>query len=287
MKYLTSEIEALSKNKNTKSLARSNVSCGIFQDCDYKEERPKLYHEQKKEKIRSMKSVILLLMVSFLSFQKSSDKVLVFTKTEGFRHKSIESGVQAIIELGKKHNFEVTHTGNSEMFSNKNLKQYDLVLFLNTTGDALNEKEEMAFKKFINKGGSFMGIHAASDTEYEWSWFGKLVGAYFLNHPEKCEAIIDRVDKKHQSTKHLPEQWKRYDEWYNFKSISENINVLLTLDESSYKGGENGSFHPIAWCQEFDGGRSFYTALGHTKESYSEPEFRQHILGGILYCLKR
>lgn len=234
-----------------------------------------------------MKGIVLLLIVCLSSFNKSSEKVLVFTKTESYRHKSIETGVQTIIELGKKYNFEVTHTESSEMFSNKNLKQYDLVLFLNTTGDVLNEKEETAFKKFINKGGSFMGIHAASDTEYEWPWFGKLVGAYFLSHPEKCETTIDREDKNHQSTKHLPEHWERYDEWYNFKSISENINVLLTLDEASYKGGKNGDFHPIAWCQEFDGGRSFYTALGHTKESYSEPEFRQHILGGVLYCLKR
>jgi len=234
-----------------------------------------------------MKGVLLALMFCVINAHKSSDKVLVFTKTEGFRHQSIEIGVQTITELGKKNNFEVTHTEDATVFTNRNLKQYDLVLFLNTSKDVLNEEEEKAFKKFINKGGSFMGIHAASDTEFEWAWYGKLVGAYFLNHPEKCEATISRVDKKHQSTKHLPKQWIRYDEWYNFKAISKNINVLLTLDESSYKGGENGNFHPIAWYQEFDGGRSFYTALGHTKESYSEPEFKQHLLGGILYCLKR
>ncbi len=234
-----------------------------------------------------MKGILLLLLVCFLNTPKSSDKVLVFTKTEGYRHESIEVGVQTIIELGSKHNFEVTHTENAEVFLNKNLKQYNLVVFLNTSEDVLDENEQKAFKNYIKNGGSFMGIHAASDTELEWPWFGKLVGAYFLNHPEKCQATINRIDKKHQSTQHLSKHWIRYDEWYNFKAISENINVLLTLDESSYKGGENGDFHPIAWYQEFDGGKSFYTALGHTSESYLEPAFRQHILGGILYCLNR
>jgi hypothetical protein len=173
------------------------------------------------------------------------------------------------------------------VFSNENLKQYDLVIFLNTTGDVFNEIEEKAFENYIKEGGSFMGIHAASDTEFNWSWYGKLVGAYFLDHPKQSTATIKRIDKNHTSTKHLPKKWTRFDEWYNFKSISKNIHVLLTLDESSYQGGKNGSFHPIAWYQEFEGGKSFYTGLGHSIESYKEPAVKQHILGGILYCLNR
>ncbi|WNH13907.1 ThuA domain-containing protein [Thalassobellus suaedae] len=234
-----------------------------------------------------MKLSLILWVALLSSFCYATESVLVFTKTEGFRHKSIESGVQTINLLGVENDFEVTHTENAKVFTKDNLKQYGLVIFLNTTGDVLNEDQQKAFENYIKSGGSFMGIHAASDTEFEWAWFGKLVGAYFLNHPEKCEATINRVNKKHQSTKHLPKHWIRYDEWYNFKSISDAIHVLLTLDESSYKGGKNGEFHPIAWCQEFDGGKMFYTALGHTKESYSEPAFKQHILGGILYCLNR
>lgn len=217
----------------------------------------------------------------------STDKVLVFSKTSGFRHKSIETGVKTIQELAKQNNFEVTHTEDASLFSSENLKQYQLVIFLNTTGDVLNANEEQAFKAFINNGGSFVGVHSASDTEFEWAWYGKLVGAYFLNHPKQATATITRVNNTHPSTKHLPKQWTRYDEWYNFKSIYEDIHVLLNLEESTYEGGENGVNHPIAWYHEFDGGRSFYTALGHTNESYAEPEFKQHLLGGILYGLKR
>jgi hypothetical protein len=234
-----------------------------------------------------MKTVLIVLFVFFTNFCDATENVLVFTKTEGYRHESIEVGVQTIKVLGSENNFNVTHTENSEVFTNENLKQYDLVIFLNTTGDVLNEIEERAFENYIKEGGSFMGIHAASDTEYEWPWYGKLVGAYFLSHPKQSTATIKRIIKNHIATKHLPKKWTRFDEWYNFKSISKNIHVLLTLDESTYEGGKNGDFHPIAWCQEYDGGRSFYTGLGHTIESYAEPAFRKHILGGILYCLDR
>lgn len=237
---------------------------------------------------------ILIAFVVFLSLSckttdtlDSPDKVLVFTKTSGFRHESIEIGVKTIEELGKENHFEVTHTEDASLFSTENLKQYKLVIFLNTTGDVLNAEEEQAFETFIKNGGSFVGVHSASDTEFEWAWYGKLVGAYFLNHPKQATATITRVNNTHPATKHLPDQWIRHDEWYNFKSINQDINVLLNLEESTYEGGENGAFHPIAWYHEFDGGRSFYTALGHTNESYVEPEFKQHLLGGILYGLKR
>lgn len=232
-------------------------------------------------------SVFMLLSCKTTSLPKDSDEVLVFTKTSGFRHKSIEIGVKTIEELGKQNNFEIIHTEDASLFSFENLKNYKLVIFLNTTGDVLNTNEEQAFETYINNGGSFMGIHSATDTEFEWAWYGQLVGAYFLNHPKQATATIKRINNIHPSTKHLPEQWIRHDEWYNFKSINKDIKVLLNLEESTYEGGENGAFHPIAWYHEFDGGRSFYTGLGHTNESYSEPEFKQHLLGGILYCLKR
>ena len=231
--------------------------------------------------------VFLSLSCKATNTSDSPDKVLVFMKTSGFRHESIEIGVKTVEELGKQNHFEVTHTEDASLFTTENLKQYKLVVFLNTTGDVLNTEQEQAFEAFINNGGSFVGVHSASDTEFEWAWYGKLVGAYFLNHPKQATATITRVDNTHPATKHLPEQWIRHDEWYNFKSINQDINVLLNLEESTYEGGENGEFHPIAWYHEFDGGRSFYTALGHTNESYVEPEFKQHVLGGILYGLKR
>jgi type 1 glutamine amidotransferase len=211
--------------------------------------------------------------------------VLVYTKTAGFRHKSIEKGVATLRELGTNNGFAITHTEDSLAFSADNLKKYRLVIFLSTTMDVLGPAQEEAFKGYISSGGSYMGIHAAADTEYEWDWYGKLTGAYFKSHPKQQEAKIEVVDRDHPATSHLPEIWTHFDEWYNYKDISSDIRVLMKLDESSYEGGENNGNHPIAWCQEYAGGRSFYTGLGHTNEAYDDPAFRQHLLGGILWCL--
>lgn len=218
----------------------------------------------------------------------SEEQILVFTKTAGYRHKSIEAGVALIKKLGKENHFYVDHTEDSLQFTTENLKKYDMVMFLSTTLDVLGDAEQDAFKKYIQQGGSFMGIHAATDTEFNWPWFGKLVGAYFENHPQGTpEATIKVLDRNHISTKMLPEVWVRKDEWYNFKDINPAINVLMNLEEFSYEGGANGKNHPIAWYHEFDGGRSFYTGGGHSIESFSEPLFIAHILGGIFYCLHR
>jgi len=234
-----------------------------------------------------MKALTFILIFLLMAPINQEDKVLVFTKTMGYRHESIETGVVLLTELGKQNAFEVTHSEDANLFNEENLNQYKLVIFLSTTGDILNEEQQKSFETFIRKGGNFMGIHAAADTEYEWPWYGKLVGAYFLNHPEKSNAEVVKVNQNHLACKHLPERWSRYDEWYNYKSISPDINVLLQLDETTYEGGENGANHPISWYHEFEGGRSFYTGMGHTTESYAEPNFKQHLLGGILYCLKR
>ncbi|CDF81133.1 cytochrome c551/c552 [Formosa agariphila KMM 3901] len=232
-----------------------------------------------------MKLLIVLLFSCGSVVAQNIDQVLVFSKTEGFRHKSIEVGVKTLTALGTEHGFAITHTENSEVFNSENLLRYKLVIFLNTTGNVLNEKQQDAFKAFINNGGSFLGVHSATDTEYDWPWYGKLVGAYFISHPEQSQANLKIVNTNHEATQHLDANWKHFDEWYNFKNISDAINPLIMLDETSYAGGENGDYHPIAWCQEFDGGRSFYTGLGHTIEAYSDPNFRMHLLGGIRYCL--
>jgi Uncharacterized protein conserved in bacteria len=218
---------------------------------------------------------------------KMPELVLVFTKTEGYRHESIEKGVQTLRELGRKNGFIALQTESSEDFTPQNLQNYKLVVFLSTTLDVLNDAQQKAFESYIKNGGSYLGVHAASDTEYDWPWYGKLVGGYFVSHPEQQKAKIDVLDKTHPSTAHLPDVWMHFDEWYNFKDLNPDVHVLLKLDESSYKGGINGDNHPIAWYHEYDGGRVFYTGLGHTEASYDEPEFRQHLLGGILWCLKR
>lgn len=220
-----------------------------------------------------------------------SDRILVFSKTSGFRHQSIESGVALLEKLARENNFEITHTEDSLDFNTAHLNQFKMVLFLSTTNDVLGAAEQSALKEFMHAGGSFMGIHAATDTEFHWPWYGRMVGAYFVGHPNNPnvrEAHIQVLDSTHAATQMLPEAtWIRKDEWYNFKAISSDIKVLLNLDESSYEGGTNGKHHPIAWYHEFEGARVFYTGGGHTEESFSEPLFIAHLLGGINYCLKR
>lgn len=213
--------------------------------------------------------------------------VMVFTKTTGYRHESIEKGVQTMRELGRKNKFVALQTESGEDFTPENLKNYKLVVFLSTTEEVLDDAQQRAFESYIRNGGSYLGIHAASDTEFDWPWYGKLVGGYFESHPEQQKAKIHVVDKSHPSTAHLKDEWSRFDEWYNYKNLNPDVKVLLNLDETSYSGGTNGENHPIAWYHEFDGGRVFYTGGGHTEASFDEPEFKQHLLGAIEWCLKR
>jgi cytochrome c len=208
--------------------------------------------------------------------------VLVFSKTAGFRHDSIPQGIAAIEALGAEHGFAVDSTEDAAWFSDAVLGRYKVVLFLNTTGDVLDAGEKAAFERYIRSGGGFVGIHSASDTEYGWPWYGRLVGAWFASHPQIQRATIHIANPDHPSTKGLPAAWERTDEWYNFRSNPRGaVQVLATLDEATYSGGAMGADHPITWCQTIDGGRSWYTAMGHTKESYDEPLFRLHLLGGI------
>ena len=227
-----------------------------------------------------------LLSLSFCSKDNApSFHTLIFSKTAGFRHASIENGITAIRTLGNEHGFMVENTEDAGSFTTEKLKKYDVIIFLSTTEDVLNESQQAAFQQWYQAGGGFVGIHAATDTEYGWLWYNQLVGGYFASHPPGThEAIIERLDAGHPSTRHLPVNWVRTDEWYNFKNLIPETNKLLNLDEDSYEGGTHGENHPVAWYREFDGGRSWYTAMGHTPETFSEPLFLEHLLGGILYA---
>lgn len=212
-------------------------------------------------------------------------RVLVFSKTEGFRHDSIPDGIAAIRKLGSERGFAVDATEDSSVFDDGKLAAYDAVIFLCTTGDVLDDGEQAAFERYIRGARGFVGIHSAADTEYDWPWYGGLMGAYFKSHPAIQPASIAIADPAHPSTRRLPARWDRVDEWYNFQTNPRRrVHVLATLDEASYAGGEMGSDHPIAWCQFYDGGRAWYTALGHTRESYTEPLFLEHLLGGIQFA---
>ena len=211
--------------------------------------------------------------------------VLVFSRTTGFRHDSIDEGVAAIQQLGAANDFTVTATEDPATFTAANLAPYEAVIFLSTTGDVLNAPQQTAFEQYIAAGHGFVGIHSAADTEYDWLWYGGLVGAYFDSHPAIQSATVKVADPAHPATANLPQDWSRIDEWYNYRSNPRaRVHVLATLDERTYTGGTMGFDHPVAWCQSYGGGRSFYTGLGHTEASYSEPLFRQHLLGGIRYA---
>jgi uncharacterized protein len=236
-----------------------------------------------------MRFIYCLLLISLpiliaSATTKQKKKILVFAKTAAFRHASIPKGKEALLLMGKQNNFLVDTTEDASFFTASKLKEYHAVVFLSTTGNILNDEQQKAFEDYIRTGKGFVGIHAAADTEYDWPWYNKLVGAYFLSHPKQQKAKLTITDHKHASTKHLPTTWERFDEWYNYKSRNNDVKVLMTIDESSYQGGKEGAYHPMAWYHQFDGGRAFYTALGHTDESYKEENFLKHLLGGIKYA---
>ncbi|HEX3126602.1 MAG TPA: ThuA domain-containing protein, partial [Thermoanaerobaculia bacterium] len=218
--------------------------------------------------------------------QTGADRILVFSKTAAFRHDSIEEGIAAIRSLGTANGFEVDATEDSGQFTAANLSRYKAVVFLSTTGDVLNAEQQTAFMNYIHGGGGFVGIHAAADTEHGWPWYGDLVGAFFASHPAPAQARIRVEERDHPSTRSLPDPWTRFDEWYDFQRNPRNqgVTVLLTLDETTYSGGQMGNDHPIAWYHDFEGGRAWYTAGGHTEAAFSEPAFLEHLLGGIRYA---
>jgi len=213
-------------------------------------------------------------------------RVLVFSKTLGFRHANIPLGVETIRDLGRRNGFLVDATEESSVFAAENLSRYKVVVFLSVTGDVLNEAQEKAFREFVLGGGGFVGIHGAlfgpSACEENWGWYHQLCGVSFKNHSAVLHARVDIEDAANPSTAGLSAHWSRTDEWYNYEgSPRGTAHVLATVDESTYKGGTVGSDHPIAWCKPMGKGIMWYTAMGHTEESFREEQFLRHILGGI------
>lgn len=212
-------------------------------------------------------------------------RVLVFTRTRGFRHGSIGDGVNAVKAIAIRRGWLDDHTEDPTRFTAANLARYRVVIWLSTTGDVLDATQQTAFEGFIKAGGGYVGVHSATDTEYGWPWYGKLVGAYFKRHPQIQAATLAVENTTHPATAHLSATWKRTDEWYDFRANPRaNVTVLLTIDEKSYSGGTMGADHPVAWAHTFDGGRAFYTALGHTNATYKEADFIAHLEGGIAWA---
>jgi type 1 glutamine amidotransferase len=225
-------------------------------------------------------------------------KALIFSKTAAFRHtQCIPQGTTRIAQMGVQKGFDVDATEDANEFTDANLAKYDVVIFLCTTGDVLNNTQQAAFERYIRAGGGYAGIHSASDTEYDWAWYGGLVGAYFRDHPgvagvnQQFQTATMNVEDRHTpATNGLPARWTREEEWYNFRTNPRpNVHVLLSVDESTYDprgysvpgGSPPMGDHPIAWCHPYDGGRAFYTALGHKGVYWNEPLLLSHVLGGI------
>jgi type 1 glutamine amidotransferase len=220
--------------------------------------------------------------------------VLLFSKTAGWHHESILAGVEAIRKLGELHDFNVFWTEDANrVFKDEELKKYKVVIFLSTTGDILNDEQQAAFERYIKAGGGFVGIHAAADTEYGWPWYNKMVGHMFHIHPLVQTATIKVEDPNFPGMDRFPKRFLWTDEWYEFDAARSKLHYLLSVDEKTYKpyakwdtkeGKGMGSFHPLAWYQEYDGGRAFYTALGHLSAAYSDASFMHHIYGGIYWA---
>lgn len=245
--------------------------------------------------IKGFKSLtVVIFLFTASAFAQNQFNALLFTKTAGWHHQSINEGVTAMRKLAQRHSFDLNWQEDARMFNDEFLEQFDVIIFLNTTEDILNDEQQEAFKRFIQSGKGFVGIHGASDTEYDWPWYNQLVGKMFHIHPLEQTAMVDVVNKNFPGMEAFPDRFMWTDEWYEFRpeEYSKDLNILLRLDETTYdpnaqwgdKIGKGTGDHPIAWYQFFDNGRSFYTALGHLPEIYSDPWFLHHVYGGIYWA---
>ncbi len=244
--------------------------------------------------------LLSLLMESFACNAQKEQKfdkpisVLVFSKTAGYWHASISSGLKMLSDQSKKQNWVITATEDASLFRDGFLDRFDVVVFLNPTGDAICDEGQAAFERFMKKGKGFVGIHAAADFEYEWAFYGDLVGAYFKSHPPKQKATVIFENLDHPAMKPF-EGMKTYttvDEWYSFKENPRpKVNVLARLDESTIKKAGNSDWqmgdHPLIWWNDKDGIRSFYTVFGHTHEAFQDELIIEHITNAINWAAKR
>ncbi|WP_162150300.1 ThuA domain-containing protein [Asticcacaulis sp. AC460] len=219
-------------------------------------------------------------------------QVLVFSKTAGFRHDSIPTGQAALKDLAQKQGFSVTVTEDASVFTDDNLKTYDAVVFLNTTGDILDENQQAAFEHFIQSGGGLLGIHSATDTESDgkWPWYTKLIGGHFKHHPAIQEARLVVADPHNPAIAADPALVKKgelrfTDEWYDYRDVSPFLHHILKIDSQSYQGSQSQGISNMVWSNDFDGGRGFYIGLGHRNESYAEPIMQRLIIQGLTYAV--
>ncbi|MCB0686027.1 MAG: ThuA domain-containing protein [Saprospiraceae bacterium] len=238
--------------------------------------------------------VLLILGLSSWSIAQDQFNVLLFSKTAGFHHVSINEGVDAITALGKRHHFMVDWQESADVFNPKNLERFQVIIFLNTTGDILNEEQQKAMEEFIRSGKGFVGIHSAADTEYEWDWYTKMLGRMFKIHPKIQTAKLRVVNGNFPGMETMPNSRIWTDEWYQYQEeLSDDLNYLIRVDENTFNAkvqwGDNigegmGDFHPMAWYHQYDGGRAYYTGLGHVPATFSDPIFLDQLAGAIWWA---
>ena len=221
-------------------------------------------------------------------------RVLLFTYSTGYRHSSIDPGAVALVALGKREHINIVASADPEIFSTAGLKRFDAIIFLSNTTDPKKPESEWfqgdkrtALQAFVHRGGGIVGIHAASDSHYNWPWYQQMIGAHFARHPQGTPTgTVKLVDRAHRSTAGLPAKVTRTDEWYYFDDYNPEMHLLATVDPQSL-GEKDVNPNPMSWSHTFEGGRVFYTAMGHTVESFSEPYFLKHVTGGLNWVLRR
>lgn len=250
-----------------------------------------------------MKNLLLALIIAFtahcsIAQPQKQLNILVFSKTNGYRHDAISEGIACMKKIAKENKWKMEFTEDSAYFTDNNLVKFDVIVFLLTTGDILNDVQQKSFEKFIQSGKGFVAVHTGTDTEYKWEWYGQLVGAYFIGHPPTQEVKLIIEDQTHPSTKHFGTKqmvWK--DEFYSFnQNPRAEVKVLISIDESTFSISNEAFLkeenlkmgdHPLVWCREFDGGRSFHTGLGHIPKLYKNPLMINHLVGGIKWAAKQ
>lgn len=238
--------------------------------------------------------LIFISLIGAPSAQAKQFKALVFTKTSGWHHESINSGITALQNMAKRHYFDVQWHANANKLTDKQLKKFDVLIFLSTTGDILNDEQQGAVERFIQSGKGFVGIHSAADTEHDWTWYQKLVGRSFVTHPKIQTAKVKIENRKFAGLERMTDGFWWTDEWYQFSdAYVDDLNYLLSVDEQTYDPSVKnktkqfngmGEFHPVAWFHHYDGGRSFYTGLGHMEGHFQNTLFLEHLFGGIFWA---
>lgn len=245
---------------------------------------------------RFLRSTLLLIgLIGCLTASAAQFKALLVSKTDGWHHDSGSAGVVALQELAELHHFEIFWSNDTgRVMNDKFLADYDVVIFLLTTGDVLDQDQQGALERFVQSGKGFVGIHSAADTEYEWDWYTKMVGHMFHIHPAIQTASLEVVNPNFPGMDRFAKRFIFTDEWYEFDAPrSDNLEYLLKLDIASFdpaaKWGAKESdatidFRPVSWAQHYDGGRAFYTAMGHMASTYQDDNFLHHIYGGIFWA---